>query len=99
MTEWLYGLLLCLALISAGVWVWRNGKVRFFSGIDAGAIRNEKLLAKRIGLSIISFGLELLFLLSIHIFLYPVPALWIGILAVLHIIHILLLGINDQKRK
>ena len=98
MLQWLYGLLLCLLIMAGGLFVWKNGKVRFFAGVDAGFIRNERMLAKKIGLSIIAFGCELAILLTVHTFLIPVPAIWTGVLAVIHILHVLILGINGMQK-
>ena len=98
MLQWLYGLLLCLVIMAGGLFVWKNEKVRFFAGVDTGYFRNERMLAKKIGLSIIGFGGELALLLTVHAFLIPVPAIWTGVLAILHILYILMLGINNLQK-
>ena len=92
----LFGIALCALIILAGFYVWRKGIVNFIAGYQDGSIDDEKGLAKRIGLVIILFGAECLILILLNLYLLPLEAYYIGILAILNVLIILLLFIKAR---
>ena len=90
----LFGIALCALIILAGIYVWRKGIVNFIAGYKDGSIDDEKGLAKRIGLVIILFGTECLILVLLNLYLFPLEGYYIGILAILNVLIILLLFIK-----
>ncbi|MEH7444255.1 hypothetical protein V7201_18235 [Bacillus sp. JJ1122] len=91
-----YGALLGSFFVMLGIFIWRKGSVSFLAGYAKGKIHNEKLMAKRIGIVSILFGLETILLIAITLFITEVDGLIYGILAILHILVILLLMILTQ---
>ncbi|MBD7938921.1 hypothetical protein H9655_17945 [Cytobacillus sp. Sa5YUA1] len=79
------GFLLCSVLVVIGLVIQRKGSVSFIAGYKEGRIRNEKKLANRIGLTVIFFAVECFLLILIHLLLFPLNGLYIGILAVVHL--------------
>ncbi|MEK4198414.1 hypothetical protein [Cytobacillus sp. FSL K6-0265] len=77
--------LLCSVLVVIGLVIKRKGSVGFIAGYKEGRIRNEKKLANRIGLTVILFAVECFLLILIHLLLFPLNGLYIGILAVVHL--------------
>lgn len=77
--------LLCSVLVVIGLVIQRKGSVSFIAGYKEGRIRNEKKLANRIGLTVILFAVECFLLILIHLLLFPLNGLYIGILAVVHL--------------
>ncbi|KMY45273.1 hypothetical protein AC622_14440 [Bacillus sp. FJAT-27916] len=70
--------------------------MNFIAGYQEGSIRDEKLLAKRIGAVLIAFGLECLAVFLVHRFVVPLNSVYIGILAIIHVFIILLLFIKHR---
>jgi len=91
-----FGIAFSFFIILAGLFVWRQGVVNFIAGYQEGSIDDEKGLAKRIGLVIILFGAECLILLLLDLYLIPLEAYYIGVLAILNVIIILLLFIKAR---
>lgn len=91
-----FGALLGSFFVLIGIFIWRKGSVSFLAGYVKDKIHNEKLMAKRIGIVSILFGLETILLIAISLFITEVDGLIYGILAILHILAILLLMILTQ---
>ncbi len=70
--------------------------MNFIAGYQEGAIEDEKGLAKRIGIVMIAFGVESFILVLLHLFLLPIEAYYIGVLAILNIL--IILGLFIQAR-
>ncbi|ASV67062.1 hypothetical protein MKX67_03385 [Cytobacillus sp. FSL W7-1323] len=85
MVEIILAVFLCSILVVIGVLIQRKGSVSFIAGYKEGRVRNEKKLANRVGLTIILFAVECFLLILIHLLLFPVNGLYIGILAVVHL--------------
>ena len=90
----LLGIVSCFLIILAGLFVSRKGMVNFIAAYQKGTIEDEEGLAKKIGLVIILFGAECLILLLVNLLLIPLEAYYIGILAILNVLIILLLFIK-----
>lgn len=86
--------LLCSVLVVIGLVIKRKGSVSFIAGYKEGRIRNEKKLANRIGLTVILFAVECFLLILIHLLLFPLNGLYIGILAVVHLFVIFALFVH-----
>ena len=91
-----YGVLLGSFFVLLGFFLWRKGSMSFLAGYAKGKIRNERLMAKRVGIVIILFGFETIILIAISLFIMKVEGLIYGILAILHILAILFLMILTQ---
>jgi len=91
-----YGALLGSFFVLLGIFIWRKGSVSFLAGYAKDKINNEKLMAKRIGLVIILFGLETILFIATSLFITEVNGLIYGIIAILHILAILLVMILTQ---
>lgn len=94
-----YGGLLGSFFILLGLFIWRKGSVSFLAGYAKDKVNNEKLMAKRIGLVVIFFGVETIILIAISLYVMPVEALLYGILAGLHVPAILFLMVLTQMSK
>ncbi|WP_210366015.1 hypothetical protein [Bacillus sp. REN3] len=94
-----YGVLLGTFFILLGIFIWRKGSVSFLAGYTKDRINNEKLMAKRIGIVIILFGLETILLIAINLYLVDLDGLIYGVLAILHILAILFLIILTQMNE
>lgn len=94
-----YGGLLGSFFILLGLFIWRKGSVSFLAGYAKDKVNNEKLMAKRIGLVVILFGIETILLIAVSLFVMPVDALLYGILAGLHVLAILFLMVVTQMSK
>lgn len=94
-----FGVLLGSFFIILGIFIWRKGSVSFLAGYTKGMINNEKLMAKRIGIVIILFGLETILLIALQLFVINVDGLIYGMLAIIHILAILFLMILTQMSK
>jgi hypothetical protein len=91
-----YGGLLGCFFILLGLFIWRKGSVSFLAGYAKDKVNNEKLMAKRIGLLVILFGIETILLIAVSLYVMPVDALIYGILVGLHILAILFLMVLTQ---
>ncbi|MEH7883833.1 hypothetical protein V7654_05865 [Bacillus sp. JJ1609] len=96
MADMAFGALLGSFFVLLGIFIWRKGSVSFLAGYAKDKINNEKLMAKRIGIVIILFGLETILLIATSLFVTEVDGFIYGILAILHILTILLLMILTQ---
>ncbi|MFJ8262905.1 hypothetical protein ACIQ4I_13275 [Rummeliibacillus sp. NPDC094406] len=94
-----FGVLLGSFFIILGIFIWRKGSVSFLAGYAKDRINNEKLMAKRIGIVIILFGLETILLIALHLFVINVDGLFYGMLTIMHILAILFLMILTQMSK
>ena len=93
----LFGTAFCLFFVTAGLHVWRKGMVNFIAGYEEGSIRDEKGLARRIGIVIMAFGAECFILLCLNLYLHPLEAYYIGILAIVNVSIVLLLFIQAKS--
>ncbi|WP_079504897.1 hypothetical protein [Mesobacillus jeotgali] len=91
-----YGGLLGSFFILLGLFIWRKGSVSFLAGYAKDKVNNEKLMAKRIGLVIVLFGIETILLIGISLFIMPVDGLIYGVLAGIHVLVILILMVLTQ---
>ncbi|WP_455663081.1 DUF3784 domain-containing protein [Pradoshia sp.] len=92
----LFGFAFSLFFILTGIYIGRRGIVNFIAGYQEGSIEDEKGLAKRIGIGMIAFGIESFILVLLHLYLIPIEAYYIGVLAILNVVIILVLFIQAR---
>ncbi|MEQ2528557.1 hypothetical protein WMO40_17880 [Bacillaceae bacterium CLA-AA-H227] len=93
-----YGICLSSFFSLVGIYIWSKGSVSFLAGYKNLKINNEKLMAKRIGMVMILFGVETMILITINLFVVSIDGLLYGVLAILHILAILILITFTQAR-
>jgi hypothetical protein len=91
-----YGGLLGSFFILLGLFIWRKGSVSFFAGYAKDKVNNERLMAKRIGLVVILFGIETILLIGVSLFVMQMDVLIYGVLAGMHLLAILFLMMLTQ---
>lgn len=91
-----YGGLLGSFFILLGLFIWKKGSVSFLAGYAKDKVKNEKLMAQRMGLLVILFGFETILLIAVSLYVMPVEALIYGVLAGLHVLAILLVMVLTQ---
>ena len=84
-------------LMGTGLRVWKKQEVSFVAGYgEFYHPTNEPLLAKRIGIIVMTLGIETWILLPLALFVPDFEAYIYGIIAFLHVMTILLLIAIDQ---
>jgi hypothetical protein len=83
--------------IFLGFFIWKKGSTSFIAGYkEMFTPKNEKKLAKRIGILIMIFGAETIVLLMTNLFVIEFQGYYYAVLAMLHLLFVFFLIMMDQ---